>query len=77
MKNGGENVDLHSLVDSIRGVLAVGVAGSGALPDRVDSVIAIPPAGHCGGLSFQVLTLDSVASGTSSSRPSQRVTARR
>jgi hypothetical protein len=72
--DGGENVDLHCVVDSVRGVLAAGVIGSGALPDRVDSVIAIPPVGHCGGLSFQVLTFDTVTTGKGPQGTSRRLT---
>ena len=66
-------MDLHCVVDFVRGVLAVGVAGSGALPDRVDSVIAIPPAGHCGGLSIQVLTFDTVTTGKGPQGTSRRL----
>ena len=67
-------MDLHSVVDFVRGMLAVGAVGVGALPDRVDSVIAIPPAGHCGGLSFQVLTFDTVTTGKGPQGTSRRPT---
>ena len=62
-------MDLHSVVDSAGGVLAAGVAGVGAVPDRVAAVVALPPVGYCGGRSLQIPAFNTVTPIESASRP--------
>ena len=69
-------MDLHCVVNSVRGVLAVGFAGPDALPDCVVVAAAIPAHRHHGRCDFQVPALDPFASRTCPPRShkSERIT---
>ena len=68
-------MDLHSVVDSARGVLAAGAAGVGALSDSVVVAVTVPAHRDHGGCSLQVPALGFDAAREGASRTGRRLTA--